>query len=103
MAANRSNAFQWLYTMVVLFFPQVKISTISVGNDILEFSSENSNFLLPAIENIHLALRDLGIRRIDVSTTFSFINVITSFFLPSAAQFREPALGNVISPLLQLT
>ncbi|XP_030491269.2 glucan endo-1,3-beta-glucosidase [Cannabis sativa] len=101
MAANRSNAFQWLYTMVVPFFPRVRISTISVGNDILENSPENSSFLLPAMENVHLALRDLGIRKIDVSTTFSFINVITSFFPPSAAQFREPALGNVISPLLQ--
>ncbi|KAL5568929.1 hypothetical protein UlMin_025504 [Ulmus minor] len=101
IASNRSNAVQWLYTFVVPFFPRAKITTISVGNDLLETSPELSPFLLPAMRNIHLGLRDLGIRKIAVSTTFSFVNVITSFFPPSAAQFQEPAYGNVISPMLQ--
>ncbi|KAF4369687.1 hypothetical protein F8388_015774 [Cannabis sativa] len=43
----------------------------------------SSSFLLLAMENVHLALRDLGICKIDVSKTFSFINVIISFFRPS--------------------
>ncbi|PON36300.1 Glycoside hydrolase [Parasponia andersonii] len=101
MAANRSSALQWLYALVVPFFPRARITTISVGNDLLEAFPEHSSSLLPAMENLHLALRDLGIRTISVSTTFSFVNVVASFFPPSAAQFREPALGNVISPLLQ--
>ena len=41
--------------------------------------SDFSQFLLPAIQNVHLALLDLGIRKIAVSTTFSFINVVTTF------------------------
>ncbi|KAH0979644.1 hypothetical protein GBA52_006821 [Prunus armeniaca] len=78
-----------------------RISTISVGNDPLESSPDFSTFLLPAIRNLHLSLRDLGIRKISVSTTFSFISIITTPFPPSSAQFLEPALYTVVRPLLQ--
>ena len=94
IAANRSNAFQWIYAVVVPFFPCAKISTISVGNDLLETSPEDSSFLLPAMENVHLALCDLGIRTIFVSTTFSFINVFAkNSFSSSTWSLRQPVQG----------
>ncbi|KAL6123615.1 hypothetical protein ACLB2K_076136 [Fragaria x ananassa] len=77
------------------------IAAISVGNDVLESTPEFSQFLLPAIQNVHLALLDLGIRKIAVSTTFSFVNVVTAPFPPSAAQFIDAPLQTVIRPLLQ--
>ncbi|KAM5556599.1 glucan endo-1,3-beta-glucosidase 2 [Rosa sericea] len=101
LAANRSNAMRWLYAHVVPFFPRTKIAAISVGNDVLESTPEFSQFLLPAIQNVHLALLDLGIRKIAVSTTFSFVNVVTTPFPPSAAQFQDAPLETVIRPLLQ--
>lgn len=59
-------------------------------------------FLLPAIRNLYLALRDLGIYKISVSTTFSFVKAVTiPPFPPSSANFQEP-LGELVSrPLLQ--
>ncbi|KAL6126700.1 hypothetical protein ACLB2K_074746 [Fragaria x ananassa] len=101
LAANRTNALRWLYAHVVPFFPRTKIAAISVGNDVLESTQEFSQFLLPAIQNVHLALLDLGIRKIAVSTTFSFVNVVTAPFPPSAAQFIDAPLQTVIRPLLQ--
>ncbi|GMN41360.1 hypothetical protein TIFTF001_010584 [Ficus carica] len=102
LAANRSAAFSWLSSFVVPFFPRAKISAISVGDDLLSSSPDLSPFLLPAIRNLHLSLSDLGLRQIQVSTTFSFLSTLSSsFFPPSSAQFLEPALSNVISPLLQ--
>ncbi|EXB76107.1 Glucan endo-1,3-beta-glucosidase 13 [Morus notabilis] len=101
LAANRSAAASWLSSSVVPFFPRAKISAISVGSDLLSSSPDLSPFLLPAMRNLHLALTDLGIRKIQVSTTFSFLNTLTSFFPPSSAQFLEPASSNVIAPLLQ--
>uniref|UniRef100_UPI0005CAD507 glucan endo-1,3-beta-glucosidase 2 n=1 Tax=Fragaria vesca subsp. vesca TaxID=101020 RepID=UPI0005CAD507 len=101
LAANRTNALRWLYAHVVPFFPRTKIAAISVGNDVLESTPEFSQFLLPAIQNVHLALLDLGIRKIAVSTTFSFVNVVTAPFPPSAAQFIDAPLQTVIRPLLQ--
>ncbi|PQQ16669.1 glucan endo-1 3-beta-glucosidase 2 [Prunus yedoensis var. nudiflora] len=70
-------------------------------NPHIESPPDFSTFLLPAIRNLHLSLRDLGIRKISVSTTFSFISVITTPFPPSSAQFLEPALDTVVRPLLQ--
>ncbi|KAL6128146.1 hypothetical protein ACLB2K_071502 [Fragaria x ananassa] len=101
LAANRTNALRWLYAHVVPFFPRTKIAAISVGNDVLESTPEFSQFLLPAIQNVHLALLNLGIRKIAVSTTFSFVNVVTAPFPPSAAQFIDAPLQTVIRPLLQ--
>lgn len=54
--------------------------------------------LLPAIRNVHLELRHLGIKKISVSTTFSFVNIITT---PPSATFQEPLGELIIKPLLQ--
>ncbi|KAB2596222.1 glucan endo-1,3-beta-glucosidase 3-like [Pyrus ussuriensis x Pyrus communis] len=101
LAANRSNALRWLYIHVIPFYPRTNIGTISVGNDLLESSPDFFTFLLPAIRNLRLSLQDLSIHRISVSTTFSFINVITTAFPPSNARFQEPAVDTVIRPLLR--
>ncbi|XP_061343520.1 glucan endo-1,3-beta-glucosidase 7 [Gastrolobium bilobum] len=101
MATNRSVALQWLYTHVVPFYPRAKITTISVGNAFTDVYPESINNLLPAISNVHLSLRDLGIRKISVSTSFSFVTTISTPFPPSSAQFQEPAGVNLFGPLLQ--
>lgn len=101
LASNRSLALRWLYHHVLPFYPRSRISLISVGNDIFDSTPDCSSFLLPAIRNVHLALRDLGIRKISVSTTFSFFNIITTSFPPSSAQFQEPVGTLIMRPLLQ--
>ncbi|KAK7320627.1 hypothetical protein VNO77_30275 [Canavalia gladiata] len=101
MATNRSVAQNWLYTHVVPFYPRVKITTISVGNAFLDVYPESINNLLPAISNVHVSLRDLGIRKISVSTSFSFVTAFASPFPPSTAQFQEPTGVTLFDPLLQ--
>ncbi|KAL6142550.1 hypothetical protein ACLB2K_060830 [Fragaria x ananassa] len=64
--------------------------------------SDFSQFLLLAIQNVHLALLDLGIRKIAISTTFSFVNVVTAPFPPSTEQFIDAPLQTVIRPRHQL-
>ncbi|CAM8916252.1 unnamed protein product [Rhodiola kirilowii] len=101
IAANRSNAARWLYVHVVPYFPRARISTISVGNNVLEASPDLYNSLLPAMENVHTALDEIGIRSISVSTTFSFLNIMTEMFPPSSAQFQSPARDELIRPVLR--
>jgi hypothetical protein len=105
IAANHSNALRWLYIHIGPFYPQAKIATISVGNYFLSASPpvalSSTSLLPPAIRNIHLALHDLGIRRISGSTSFSFINLVTTAFPPSATEFRPPVSETLIKPLLQ--
>ncbi|KAG7031581.1 Glucan endo-1,3-beta-glucosidase 2, partial [Cucurbita argyrosperma subsp. argyrosperma] len=101
IASNRSVALQWLYAHVIPFYPRSIITTISVGNNFLEASPEFATVLLPAIRNVYTALRNLGIRQISVSTTFSFISIMANPFPPSAARFQDPVSETVIGPLLQ--
>ncbi|CAL1374690.1 unnamed protein product [Linum trigynum] len=100
MASSRTLAVEWLRVHVLPFYPRSKIAVISVGEDAVAVSQ--ISFLLPAIRNVHVALRDdIGIRSISVSTTFSFINIVTAVRPPSAATFQEPIGGAVIRPLLK--
>ncbi|XP_058100130.1 glucan endo-1,3-beta-glucosidase 11-like [Magnolia sinica] len=99
IAANRTEAIKWLYSHVVPFYPRAHITAISVGNDVLTSFPELSTSLLSAIWNVYLALQELGIRNISVSTAHSF-DVITSPFPPSAAEFQEPITGSIMKPLL---
>ncbi|XAR71960.1 Glucan endo-1,3-beta-D-glucosidase [Bertholletia excelsa] len=101
IASNRSAAELWLYTHVVPFYPRAPIAIISVGTDVASAASDLTDLLLPAVRNVHFCLRDLGLRRISVSSTFSFLNVMTTAFPPSSAEFQEPLAGVIIKPLLQ--
>ncbi|KZV55582.1 glucan endo-1,3-beta-glucosidase [Dorcoceras hygrometricum] len=106
-AANRSAADLWLYSHVLPYHPRTRISLISVGSDgITDVATTYSNLdpstvLLSAMQNLHLSLRDLGIHTIRVSTTFSFVEIMTTSFPPSAAEFREPISSLILRPLLQ--
>ncbi|XP_045829311.1 glucan endo-1,3-beta-glucosidase 12-like [Trifolium pratense] len=101
IANNRSIARAWIYTHVLPFYPRAKITTISVGNAFHDVYPESINNLLPAITNVHVSLRDLGIRKISVSTSFSFVTTVSYPFPPSSATFQEPPGVNLIGPLLQ--
>ncbi|XP_052185319.1 glucan endo-1,3-beta-glucosidase 12 [Diospyros lotus] len=103
LAANASAAKLWLYTHVLPFYPRARISTISVGSDALldPDVADPDLRLLPALRNLHRSLRDLGIHSIAVSTTFSFVHVITTAFPPSAAEFQQPLADLLVKPLLQ--
>ncbi|XP_055836142.1 glucan endo-1,3-beta-glucosidase [Solanum dulcamara] len=107
-AANRSSATLWVYNNVLPFHPRARISLISVGSDVVSSTggggdgvSDPTTALVPAMQNLHHALIDLGIRTVSVSTTFSFINVITTAFPPSSAEFQEPVNSLVIRPVLE--
>ncbi|CAN1243820.1 hypothetical protein LINPERPRIM_LOCUS5842 [Linum perenne] len=74
-----------IYIHVLPFFPRTKISIISIEVDAVP----ELRYLLSVIQNVHLALRDLGIKKISVSTTFSFINLVTTTFPPSSETLQS--------------
>lgn len=57
--------------------------------------------LLTAIHNVHQSLMDLRMRKITVSTTFSFANIMMTSFPPSSAEFKEWTNNVILKPLLQ--
>lgn len=104
-ARNRSSAALWLYDHVLPYHPRSRITLISVGVDVVSSASSDvsdpSTSLIPAMRNLHHALHNLGIHSVTVSTTFSFINVVTQTFPPSAGEFQEPLSSIIMRPLLQ--
>ncbi|MBA0601980.1 glucan endo-1,3-beta-glucosidase 12 [Gossypium raimondii] len=103
LASNGSVALSWLRRHVLPFYPRSKICLISVGNTVLDSTTiqDFSPFLLPATRNLHHALQELGINKIQISATFSFFSTITTAFPPSSAVFQQPAGDLIIKPLLQ--
>ncbi|XP_057523136.1 glucan endo-1,3-beta-glucosidase 2 [Amaranthus tricolor] len=99
-SSNQSHAVSWLYSHVIPFYPRANITSISVGSDILSSMEDLSNDILPAIKNLHSALIEVGIKKIQVSTTFSIVPLLTSAFPPSSAEFAEPINDVIIKPLL---
>ncbi|CAA7060600.1 unnamed protein product [Microthlaspi erraticum] len=101
LASDRSIAKAWVYRHVLPFYPRTNISIISVGNDAISDSPDVSPSLLRAMQNVRRSLKDLGIYKISVSTTFSFFNIVPAAFIPSAAQFQKPTGDVIIRPILQ--
>ncbi|CAA7019266.1 unnamed protein product [Microthlaspi erraticum] len=89
LASDRLFAKRWVKRHVLPFYPLSKISTISVGYDAASHSPDVSPFLLGAMQNVHRSLTDLRIFQISVSTTFSFLNIVTTIFPPSAVRFKQ--------------
>ncbi|KAL3521172.1 hypothetical protein ACH5RR_019321 [Cinchona calisaya] len=53
------------------------------------------------MRNLHFSLLQMGISNISVSTTFSFINTISTTLPPSSADFQEPINQLLVDPVLQ--
>ncbi|KAI3751300.1 hypothetical protein L2E82_22356 [Cichorium intybus] len=102
ISSNRSAASLWLYNHVVPFYPRALITAISVGTNVLaDGNASSADILLRAVRNVHQSLMDLGLRKITVSTTFSFVNIMMTSFPPSSAEFEEPWNNVILQPLLQ--
>ncbi|KAG9160765.1 hypothetical protein Leryth_008607, partial [Lithospermum erythrorhizon] len=102
-AANLSAPTLYLSTHILPFHPRAKINVISLGDDVISSDSlpDPAPTLLPALRNLHSALLSFGIRTISVSTTVDFVNVMTTSFPPSSAEFQDPIGSLIIRPLLQ--
>ncbi|XP_052174763.1 glucan endo-1,3-beta-glucosidase-like isoform X2 [Diospyros lotus] len=112
LAMDASSAKQWVQTNVVNFFPDVNFRYISVGNEVNPngVSSRFTQFVLPAMKNIHdaLAAASLG-DQIKVSTA-TYMALIGNSYPPSEGSFSDDAktflapiidfLGQTRAPLL---
>lgn len=102
LAGNQSLADSWLAANLLPFYPRTRIRFLLVGNEVLSDYSINSTWtsLVPAMANLHRALRACSIRNVKVGTTLAMDALKTSF-PPSAGQFRDDIAYAVIRPLLR--
>ncbi|MCO5589404.1 hypothetical protein L7F22_043371 [Adiantum nelumboides] len=100
--ASPSHAFQWVQENVAAHLPDTHISAIVVGNEI--FSTNDTTLMsqvLPAMQNIYLALSLLNLHRdVIVSTAHSF-SIVTTSYPPSSGQFDPAIASTYIRPMLE--
>ncbi|OVA12468.1 Glycoside hydrolase [Macleaya cordata] len=85
----QSNADTWLKNQILPYYPATKITYITVGAEVTESPANISALVVPAMKNVHTALRKAGLhRKIKISSTHS-LGVLSRSFPPSAGAFNS--------------
>ncbi|KAH7289186.1 hypothetical protein KP509_31G062400 [Ceratopteris richardii] len=98
---NKSVANDFVRTNISGFYGDTKIRTLLVGNEILSGSNETWPYLVPAMINLHHALREQKLRKVKVSTPLAMNLFQASVFPPSKAAFRTDLVDSVLKPMLK--
>lgn len=94
------KAQTWVKSNVQAYLPATKITSIFVGNEVLTFNDTTlTGCLVPAMQNVHTALVNLGLdKQVSVTTAHSLAILETSY-PPSSGAFRRD-LTSCITPIL---
>ncbi|XP_010541008.1 PREDICTED: glucan endo-1,3-beta-glucosidase 12 [Tarenaya hassleriana] len=83
----QSNVDSWLKNNILPYYPATKINYISVGLEVTEAPDNATGLVVPAMRNIHTALRKAGLdKKIKVSSSHS-LAVLSRSFPPSSGAF----------------
>ncbi|KAK1272415.1 Glucan endo-1,3-beta-glucosidase 11 [Acorus gramineus] len=102
VARDPAKALTWTRNFVQPHLPQTKITLITVGNEVLTGNDTSSllDCLLPAMENVHAALAQLGLdSQVGVTSAHS-LAVLETSYPPSAGVFKKDLavrLGQILS------
>ncbi|XP_068662231.1 glucan endo-1,3-beta-glucosidase-like [Aristolochia californica] len=93
-ASSSSAASTWVDNNIRTFWPDVRFKYIAVGNELIP--SNNAQFILGAMQNIHKALESAGLKdNIKVSTAVS-MTVLKTSFPPSEGAFGDDQLEYLV-------
>ena len=96
----QSNADTWLRNNILPYYPATKITYITVGAEATEVPNNVSAMVVPAMQNVFIALRKAGLhKKIKVSTTHS-LGVLSQSYPPSAGAFNS-SYAFFLRPLLE--
>ncbi|KAJ0251653.1 Glucan endo-1,3-beta-glucosidase 12 [Hirschfeldia incana] len=88
-AQFQSNVDTWLRNSILPYYPTTKITSISVGLEVTEAPDNATGLLLPAMRNIHTALKKSGLdKKIKISSSHS-LAILSRSFPPSSATFSK--------------
>ncbi|EPS63364.1 glycoside hydrolase, partial [Genlisea aurea] len=98
---DAGNAQRWVAANIQPFYPQTKIDSILVGNEILHWGPQNlRDSLVAAMRTLQRALVAAGVGGINVTTAHS-LGILESAQPPSLARFRPGWDTGVLAPVLQ--
>ncbi|KAJ7561228.1 hypothetical protein O6H91_03G019800 [Diphasiastrum complanatum] len=102
VGSSQATANEWVQKNVVAWHPAVNIITVVVGNEVLSDLTIQQTWprLVPAMKNIHHALKRYKLRHVKVTTSVA-IDCLETSYPPSNGTFRQDIAAPVIAPLLQ--
>lgn len=103
IAASQRTADLWVKHNVSTYYPETRIRTILVGNEILSDPNQRQTWfqIVPAMEKIRSALLKYKLHpKIKVSTPLAMDVLQGSIFPPSNATFRDNVRELVMRPML---
>ncbi|PNT61212.1 probable glucan endo-1,3-beta-glucosidase A6 [Brachypodium distachyon] len=103
LSASRRAADAWVASTLLPFRRNPRLRYLFVGNEVLSDPTTKSRWsqLVPAMANLHRALRRHGLGRVKVSTTLGMDALVgQNVFPPSAGVFRPDIVDVAVRPLL---
>ncbi|CAI9092924.1 OLC1v1028292C1 [Oldenlandia corymbosa var. corymbosa] len=95
-----STSINWLQSNIFSQVSPTQVRYLAVGNEVLLKDTFYSQYLVPAIRKLHLALQTLGLAdKIKLSSAHA-ASVLSISYPPSSGLF-DPNLLSVMTPLLQ--
>ncbi|KAL0742409.1 hypothetical protein Bca4012_083922 [Brassica carinata] len=100
-AAKRpSFAASWVKRNVVAYHPSTQIESIAVGNEVFVDPHNTTNYLIPAMRNIHKALVSYNLHSsIKISSPLA-LSALQNSYPSSSGSFRPELVDVVIRPML---
>ncbi|CAD6245934.1 unnamed protein product [Miscanthus lutarioriparius] len=103
LASSRAAAEDWVAANLAPHVPATRVSHLLVGNEVLSnraIAGSTWRGVVPAMANLHRALRAHGIRKVKLGTTLA-MDALSASYPPSAGAFRDDIAEDVVRPLLR--
>ncbi|PAN36316.1 hypothetical protein PAHAL_6G273600 [Panicum hallii] len=103
LASSRAAAEDWVAANLAPHSPATRVMYLLVGNEVLSnraIAGSTWRAIVPAMANLHRALRAHGIRKVKLGTTLA-MGALSASYPPSAGAFRDDVAEDVIRPLLR--
>ncbi|WVZ99283.1 hypothetical protein U9M48_044610 [Paspalum notatum var. saurae] len=93
LAGSASAAADWVHANVQVYYPDVLIRYIAVGNEV---PAGDAGLILPAMQNVRAALVSAGLAAAIKVSTAVRMDVITDSFPPSRGVFNPSVRGHMV-------
>ncbi|OMP04349.1 Glycoside hydrolase, family 17 [Corchorus olitorius] len=99
-AADQSFTDNWVQSNITKFYPATKIEAIAVGNEVFVDPHNTTNYLVPAMKNLHASLVKYDLDSdIKISSPIAF-SALQNSYPSSAGSFKQNLTEPVIKPML---
>lgn len=99
-AAGQSYTDTWVKDNIAAYYPATQIETIAVGNEVFVDPNNTTNYLVPAMNNVHASLKKQNLdTNIKISSPVA-LSALQNSFPASSGSFKTELIEPVIKPML---